>query len=269
MIGLLRNASSPVAAALALTLAIAPIDRALASGPEPTEFAEPPPAAEPAADDPSGQPLRIVDEQPISFAEPPAPVVEPEPAPAPTPAPTIRTVDSRRPMVGTGLIVFGALGIGASAVMMISGLAGPGWADLSRRDGAILGGLSLPIGLASMGMVVGGSRANQEYRRWAERNSVTPPSSGNGILVGGAAMTTLGVAGIGGGIQLAITDPTPSRSNWAIVGVSGVVTALGLVVLSTGMITRSKYAAWERTASLQPGPMALRGGAGLSLSGRF
>lgn len=263
MFGLLRNPSSPIAAALALCIGLAPLDRAHASEP-PAGFAEAPPEPE-HVEEPSGEALRIVADEPITFAEPPAPTIEPEP----TPAPAVRVVDSRRPMVGTGLIVLGALGMSASTVMIIAGMTGPGWADLSRRDSAIIGGLSLPVGLASLGMVLGGSQANNKYQQWGERNGVTPPRPGNGVLVGGAAVTMLGVAGIGGGIQLALTDDTPSRGNWAVVGASGAITAIGLVILANGMITRSKFAAWERGAALQPGTMALRGGAGLTLSGRF
>ncbi|HLT36513.1 MAG TPA: hypothetical protein VK034_09505, partial [Enhygromyxa sp.] len=246
MIELLRKASSPIAVTLTLALGLVPLDRAHASEPG---FAEPPPPQPEGVDESSGQPLRIVAD------EPPAPALELEPAPAYQPAPEIRTVDSPRPRPGTGLIALGAIGMGASAAMMITGLAGPGWANLERQQAAIIGGMSLPIGLASMAMVVGGSRVNRKYQSWADRNAITPPSPGNGILVGGAVVTALGVAGLGGGIQLAITDPTPSRSNWALVAGAGAVTAIGLAVLCSGMITRSKFAAWERKAQLVPGTM--------------
>lgn len=68
---------------------------------------------------------------------------------------------------------------------------------------------------------------------------------------------------------MAITDTTPHRSDWVLVGFAGALTTVGVVVLCKGMFTRSKYAAWERSPHLQPGPLALRGGAGLSLAGRF
>lgn len=250
--------------AAALTLSLAPLARAFAGEPTPTGFAEPPPTPEP--EELPSEALRIVAEEPITLAEPPAPVIEPPPVIEPTPM--TRSVDARRPLVGTGLIVFGAIGMGTSALMMITAMAGPGWVDLDKREAAIVGGLALPVGLASMGLVLGGTRANNKYVRWAERNRLAPPSPGNGLLVGGAAMTLAGTVGIGGGVQLAITDPTPSRGNWAIVGVSGVITLLGLVITTNGMIARSRFAVWERN-NLQPGTMALRGGAGLTLSGRF
>src|SRR5690606_14413390 len=148
MIELLRKASSPIAVTLTLALGLVPLDRAHASEPG---FAEPPPPQPEGVDESSGQPLRIVAD------EPPAPALELEPAPAYQPAPEIRTVDSPRPRPGTGLIALGAIGMGASAAMMITGLAGPGWANLERQQAAIIGGMSLPIGLASMAMVVGGS----------------------------------------------------------------------------------------------------------------
>jgi hypothetical protein len=238
--------------ALALGVGLAPLEQAFASPPEQLEA-------------PRTEPLRIVTEEPITFAEPPAPVIEPEPAPLPS----IPTVDSRRPMSGTGLITFGAVGMGVSAALVITALAGPGWADLSRRDAAILGGLSLPVGLAATGMVAAGTKAHRRYKLWTERNAISPPPIGNAALVAGATVTVAGLAGLGVATQLAITDPHPSRGDWAVVGLSGAITAIGLVVLVNGMLTRSKFAQWERAAYLQPGTMALRGGAGLSISGRF
>lgn len=262
----LQKASPALAAVLALTFCLAPIKPALAGEPEASTsgFAEPPPELEPAPlEDPQSEPLRIVAEDPITVAEPPAPVIEP------APAPTIASVDSRRPRPGTGLIALGALSMGASAALVITALAGPGWADLSRRDAAILGGLSLPSGMAGAALVGVGVKANRRYANWADRNSLTPPATGNGILISGAAVTIAGLGATAVATQRAITDSSPSRADWALVGVSGVIAAVGLVVLCNGMLTRSKFAAWERAAYLQPGTMALRGGAGLSLSGKF
>ncbi|MFO7564755.1 MAG: hypothetical protein R6X02_19075 [Enhygromyxa sp.] len=264
MSGLCRS-TFPVAATLALSLALAP-DRALAGEPQAPargfEFAEPPPEASP-GEEPSDRALRIRADEPIA---PTPTLTEPPVPPAPPP---VRYVDSRRPLPGTGLIVLGAFGMGASGVMMITAMTGPGWIDLDRRRAAIIGGLSLPVGLASMGMVLGGSRANDRYVKWAKRNAITPPRSGNGVVVVGAAVTMIGVAGIAGGVQTAVTDPTPSRGNWAVVGISGGITAFGLAILGSGLNLRSKFAAWERGAALQPGMMTLRGGGGLTLSGRF
>ena len=262
-----------LAGLLGVALTVAPLGQVRAATPQPSansdestqRFVEPPPEPEPRSDE--AQPLRIVSDEPapITLVEPPAP----ELAVAPEPAPALRIVDSRRPMPGSGLIALGAVGLGASAIMVITALAGPGWGDLEKRDAAIVGGLSLPVTLASMGMVIGGTKAHRKYDSWAERNSVSPPAPGNGIIVGGAAVTLAGVVGIGAGTQFAITDPTPSRGNWAIVAASGAITAVGLAILANGMVTRSKFAAWERGAYLTPGTMALKGGAGLSLSGRF
>lgn len=271
---------------LALSLGLAPIDRALASQPEtPVDsqpdaesttsgFAVAPPAPEPA---PEGQALRILPEQPIAeqpitepitFADPPAPVVEPQPE-APPPTPTIRTVDSRRPRPGTGLIALGALGMGLSASMVIGAMAGPGWADVGQREAAIVGGLSLPVGLIGTTMVITGAQVNRRYTQWADRNAVYPPRTGNGLIVAGASVTIAGLAALGVSTQRAITNVSPDRGDWALVGISGAVATMGMVVLVNGMLTRSKFVAWERAAYLQPGTMALRGGAGLSFSGRF
>lgn len=159
--------------------------------------------------------------------------------------------------------------MGLSAAMVIGAMAGPGWADIRQRDAAIVGGLSLPVGLIGTTMVITGAKVNRRYNQWADRNQISPPRTGNGIIVGGAAVTVVGLAGLGVSTQRAITNPDRERSDWILVGISGAVSTIGIVVLVNGMLTRSKFVAWERAAYLTPGTMALRGGAGLSLSGRF
>lgn len=246
-----RPLQNALAAGLALSIGLAPIDAALAGEPEGQALrivAEPPVVAEP---------------PPITLAEPPAPVIEPAPVPA------IPSIDSPRPRPGTGLVALGALSLAGSATLVIAGLAGPGWLDVSRRDAAIMGGLSLPAALMGSTLVITGAQVNRRYKQWADRNAVTPPRIGNGLIVTGAAVTSVGVAGLGLSVQRAIVDNNPTLGDWALVGVSGAVSTIGMAILINGMLTRSKFAAWESAAYLQPGTMALRGGAGLSLSGRF
>ncbi len=293
--GMANLHASPVGRLLAGTLALAvgfaPLASAAAASPDtPNEidsvrFAAPPPEpdqdqplriateaqheaqheAQPEAQ-PAPEPIVVVEPppEPIALAVAPAPIYTPEP----TPASPLR-VDGRRPKPGTGLIALGALGLGMSAAMQLTALAGPGWGELERRDAAILAGLSLPVALASSGMLIGGTKAHRKYERWADRNGVHPPKPGNGMILVGSAVSVVGIGTMGLTIQHAVTDPTPTRGNWAAVGVTGLLVGVGIALTTGGMVTRSKFAAWERSGYLSPGPLALERGGGLSLSGRF
>jgi hypothetical protein len=229
--------------------------RLVASEPEPApiEFAEPPPAE---AAPPDAIAVTV---------EPPAPIVEPTPYLPPGPV----MVDSKRPGPGTGRIALGSVSMAASSVLAITALAGPGWLDLDRREAIIAGGVAVPLALAGFGMIVSGSKSARRYEDWASRNQLSPPESGNGMLVVGALMT-VGFAGTAAyGAQWALTNPNPQRGNWAPAVVSGSASAIGMVLLGAGMLKRSKYASWERSAYVLPGPMALERGAGVAISGRF
>ena len=240
--------SSFPALGLAAALALHPIE-----DPNPDQFAPPP--AEPA-------PL-------VLAVDPPAPVAELEPPSEPVPSVQVRAIDGPRPMVGTGLLAVGGLAMGVSGVLVVTALAGPGWADLDQRDAAILAGVSVPFALAGIGMVVTGAKTQRKFRRWAERNQLSPPKPGNGAIVAGTAISITGIAGVAAGTQAAVTEAGPSRGQWVAVGLSAGLTAIGVTVVVAGMLDRSKFAAWERGAQLSPAPLAWRGGGGLGLAGRF
>jgi hypothetical protein len=223
---------------------------------------EPAPNAEPEQAQAGPEPA---EPESIEFAtEPPPPTLEPEPEP-PT---SLRMVDSKRPAAGTGLIALGSLGLVASAGLVMTAMAGPGWLDLDHREAVIAGGLSIPAALTGVAIIVSGHKAARRFREWSSRNDLSPPKSGNGLIVIGT-VTTLGFAGTAAyASQLALTQPT-RRGNWAPTVIAGSATVVGMVLLTTGMLRRSKFATWERHAYALPGAMAFEHGGGVSVSGRF
>jgi hypothetical protein len=82
----------------------------------------------------------------------------------------------------------------ASAGLIAGAMAGPGWLGLERRDAAIAGGIAIPLALGGVLMVVGGSKSARRFQSWSSHNQLSPPDTGNGLLVIGA-FTTLGFAG--------------------------------------------------------------------------
>jgi hypothetical protein len=227
--------------------------------------------------DPSPEPtehaLRILELEPesepkpesIEFAvEPPPPTLEPAPA-----LPSPRIVDGKRPAPGTGLLALGSVGLVASAGLIAGAMVGPGWLDLDRRDAAIAGGLAIPLALGGVLMVVGGSKSARRFQNWSSHNHFSPPDSGNGILVIGA-VTTLGFAGAtAGATQWALNKPVQQRGDWAPTVVAGSATVIAMLLLTAGMLRRSKFASWEQHAYALPGAMALEHGGGVSVAGRF
>lgn len=242
------------------------------SSEQPLRIAAPAPEAQPQPA-PAPEPAPIEFAQPPPEAEPEAPIaVEPPPpsfdsAPALSPAPLM--VDSKRPGPGTGRIALGSVSVAASSVLAITALAGPGWLDLGRRESIIAGGVAVPLAVAGFGLIVSGTKSARRYQDWSARNQLDPPESGNGMLVLGA-VTTLGfVSATALGTQWALTNPDSSRGTWAPAIVSGTASVIGMGILVGGMLRRSKYATWERSAYVMPGPMALEHGGGVAVVGRF
>lgn len=247
------------------------------TAPEPTEqvlrIVEPAPHAEPvrapeqvqATPEQTEPAVEQADAEPIELAvEPPPPTLAPEPEPLSS----LRMVDSKRPAAGTGLIALGSMGLVASAGLVMTAMAGPGWLDLERRDAAIVGGLSLPLAMSGVAIIVAGNKSARRFRDWSGRNDLSPPKSGNGLIVIGT-FTTLGFAGTAAyASQLALTQPT-QRGNWAPTAIASTATVVGMVLLTAGMLRRSKFASWQQHAYALPGAMALEHGGGVSVSGRF
>jgi hypothetical protein len=225
-----------------------------ALAPEAEPETQPSPASEPS------------DAEPIELAvEPPAPTLEPEPAPLAS----VRMIDSKRPAPGTGLIALGSMGLVASSGLIVTALAGPGWLGLDRQHAAIAGGLSIPLAMTGVALVAVGDKSARRFRNWSSNNQLSPPESGNGLLVIGA-FTTLGFAGTAAyASQWALTKPNPQRVDWIPTAVAGGATLVGMLLLTTGMLKRSKFASWERQAYALPGAMALEHGGGVSVAGRF
>lgn len=180
-----------------------------------------------------------------------------------------RIVDHKRPISGTGLITMGSLGMAASLAMAITAMAGPGWLNVDRDDARIVGIVSLPLGLFSIGAISSGANVNKKYRSWATRNHLKPPKTGTGMLIGGAIMTA------GFGLPTIITaqrmmDRTGAEiDDWIPTAMLGSLSVVGVAVITGGMFRRSKFTTWERAGYIMPGTMALEGGAGVALSGRF
>jgi hypothetical protein len=243
-----------------------------APAPAPTEqvlrIVEPEASAEPTPESPEPEQTEPEATEPEAIelaVEPPSPTLEPEPAPPSS----IRMIDGKRPAPGTGLIALGSMGLIASAGLISTALAGPGWLDLERRDAAIAGGLSIPLALGSVALVAAGHSSTRRLENWSSNNQLSPPETGNGLLVIGA-FTTLGFAGTAAyATQWALTQPNEQRSNWIPTAVAGGATLVGMVLLGAGMLRRSKFAMWERQAYALPGPMALEHGGGVSVAGRF
>lgn len=260
-----------LAAALVPGLALLPGTRAWASGPngDETEFTAPPASA---PDDASGHALRLTE-----LPEPPPPAIElpdiepdPEPHAVELEAPSEpRSIDSKRPIPGRGLIVLGGFTLATGVMMSMTALGGPGWLDMDQDQARIIGLAALPVAVSSIGMIVGGTKAAQRYDKWSERNQVYPPESGNGMLVAGTLMTVGFSATAAYGGHLAQQRAGRQTGEWIPTITSGFGAALGLAMLAGGMLRRSKFVRWDRVGAVTPGPMALRRGVGLSLVGRF
>jgi hypothetical protein len=285
VIGLKHHRSARlVALAIGLELGVAPSARAWAGPPIDAEAADSSSSTlelEPLPDVEGPQPLRIVagessDNEALSL--------EPEPEPeqqsrielaAAEPAlvsmldagPPI--VDAKRPNSGVGLITLGSMGLVASIAMSVTALAGPGWFDVEREHAMITGGASIPLALVSTGMLVGGARANKRYRSWTSRNLLNPPRTGTGMLIGGAAMTVAFAVPTVYATQSLMNRSNVEIGGWMPTVMLGSLTLAGVVVIAGGMLRRSKFTTWERTGYIMPGTMAVKGGGGVSLSGRF
>lgn len=209
----------------------------------------------------------------------PAPELEVAPPPPkaelPAAAPTADAYPSdhrkdlgRRPRSGNGLMAMGGLTLAGSSLMTMTAIGGPGWLGWDRRTAALVGAGSIPVALVGLGMVLGGSKSHRRYAAWQRRNGLSAPSPGSGLLVAGTSVTLVGVGAMAFGAQRALEDRGSARDEWALVGVAGVGTVVGVLLFAGGVTTRSKFLRWERR-TLAPGPMALRGGGGLTLTGRF
>ncbi|WP_146658140.1 hypothetical protein [Enhygromyxa salina] len=268
-----------IALTVALGLGLAPIGRASAASPNPGAegspsdghfiVVSPEPEPEPGLGD-----AELLDPTDAS-----APIeVDPQTAPAPifeaqTADVTIdagpRVVDSKRPHSGSGLIALGTLGVAGSLAMAVAGMAGPGWFEVDRKQALAIGLSSLPVGLFSATMLADGARANKKYRNWVSRNQLQPPNTGTGMMIGGA------VAAVTFAVPTVITAQTVIRQSdqdieeWIPTALLGSFSLAGVALLAGGMFRRSQFTIWERTGYLMPGTMALKGGGGLSISGRF
>lgn len=219
----------------------------------------------------AGEALRIVEgPAPAPASDPtlvvPAPVVEPVATPCPVDMP--RTI-GKRPPVGTGLLVGGASLLAVASVMVVV-------ATIGRNEAGLRPGLSLPIGLSAVplvavgvGSLISGMKANQKYTRWVADNGLDAPASGNGMIAAGVVLGTVGAISMGFAVDHNRRIDTPDLGDRMWTGMSGATLAAGVALMGGGVIQRSRFAAWEGMGYVRPGFYAGRGGAGLTISGRF
>ncbi|PRQ09763.1 hypothetical protein [Enhygromyxa salina] len=286
MIGLKHDYSARlVALAVALGLATAPLGRAWAGSPNPSAELSPsdghfivaPPEGDPQVEGPHA--LKIADSEHTDDADDESTELEAEPEtpPAPTIDPPLdppldfgpRLVDTKRPNAGTGMIAIGSVSMVGSFAMAVTAMAGPGWFEVDRKRAVVIGASAIPLGLFSVAMLVHGSRASKKYRSWASRNQLNPPDTGTGMMVGGAVLAVGFAAPAVYTAQVAIERPGDAIRQWAPTALLGSLSLVGVGLLAGGMFRRSKFKTWERTGYVLPGTMAMKGGGGLSISGRF
>jgi hypothetical protein len=242
----------------------------LPAEPDPTIFAPAPaPAADPIA--PTGDALRIVEgPAPAPAPDPsvvvPAPIVEPAVVACDTPE--ARTI-GKRPAVGTGLIVAGAVGLMWSSVMIVLATVGSNEAGLTGKETIPVGLSSIPIAGLGAAALVGGISANKKYNRWVEDNGLDAPASGNGLLVAGAALSAVGAISMGFAIDHNRGVANPDLGDRMLTGMSGATLASGVLLLGGGVIQRARFSAWEGVGYVRPGFYAGREGGGVAISGRF
>jgi hypothetical protein len=275
-------ASSAAVFLLSLPALASPPELAPAAEPVPTEVAPPvlpaepvPVAATPAPADPagpSGEALRIVEGPALAPAPAPeaaivvpTPVVEAPPVVCDTAARTI----GKRPSVGTGLMVGGAAGLALASVMAVIATVGRNEAGLTSKQTIPIGLTAVPVAGLGVAAMIAGIKANQKYTRWESDNGLDAPASGNGMLVAGVVLSSVGAVSMGFAIDHNRGVANPDTGDRAMTGVSAATLAAGVMLLGGGVIQRSRFSAWEGIGYVRPGFYAGREGGGLAISGRF
>jgi hypothetical protein len=264
----LAAASSAAFCLLSLPALAAPPETA--PPPAPTEVAVLVLPAEPA-----GEAFRIV-EGPLPAPAPapmpeatvvvPTPVVDPAPVACPTPV--ARSI-GKRPAVGTGLMVAGAGGLAWATVMVVLATIGRNEAGLDSKQTIPIGLTAIPIAGLGAAAMVAGIKTNQKYNRWVDENGLDAPAPGNGMLVAGVMLSSVGAITMGFAIDHNRRIANPDMGDRALTGVSAATLASGVMLLGGGVIQRSRFSAWEGVGYIRPGFYAGREGGGVAISGRF
>ncbi len=222
--------------------------------------------AEPA----SGEALRIVEGPvlPAPAPEPPAPALIVEPTPLACTSITPRVIP-KRPPVGTGLLVAGAAGLGLASLMVVVATVGRNESGLTSKQSIPVGLTALPVAAIGIGAMFSGMKANQKYTRWVADNGLDAPASGNGLLVAGTVLSAVGAVSMGFAIDHNRRVNSSDIGDRLLTGLTGTLLAGGVMLVGGGVIQRSRFSAWEGIGYVRPGVYAGRGGAGLTLSGRF
>lgn len=215
--------------------------------------------------------LRIV-EGPAPAPDPapaivvPTPVVEPAPLACETATP--RYI-GKRPAVGTGLLVGGAAGLVLASVMAVIATVGRNEAGLTSKQSIPIGLIAVPVAGLGVAAMISGIKANEKYRRWVSENGLDAPASGNGMLVAGVVLGSVGAMSMGFAIDHNRRVANPDTGDRVMTGVSATTLAAGVMLLGGGVIQRSRFSAWEGIGYVRPGFYAGREGGGLAISGRF
>ena len=168
-------------------------------------------------------------------------------------------------LMGSGVVVLGGAGLLAATLWIVAPFSPRPTPYVASGIGIAAAGVA-----AGVPMVVLGSRRMTEFSVWHRReNQPATPHHGVTFMAAGGAITALGITVL----AIAGSDPDNFDVELGLIGSGGV--AAGTASLITGIVLHRRYRAWEQgyvrpqSRLSLPGFRILRGGAGLSWSGRF
>lgn len=254
--------------------------------PAPTEVVAAPPAEGP-AEAPAEAPavaevpadtFVITPAEPAPVESVPAVVVVEAPAQLPsifeTPPPVTGSYLPRRyvptpPWSGSGRLVAGPV-IAVAGVGLLTAATFE-FADGRDTTKPLVG--SLPAGIAMLvagGVMIGtGLRDQHTLSEWEAATKIDAPGTGNGLIVGGVTLATLGtMAAVATSIasDMDLNAPRSLPAGWAT---AGVAIGTGTALLIAGVARRSRYARWRSNLMGAPTVAPVRAGATIGLAGRF
>jgi hypothetical protein len=207
------------------------------------------------------------------------------------PPPSIPAVAKSPPPAnsGTGMLVWGSLGVTAGAAGIIGGTAL--WVGLGDGGGP-LGAIPIVFGggwlvLGSLGIHFGKQRrralqaweaeVGMDARTWRESFAPSRPR-GSGVAMISAGITSVvagaSLTGVGFAILPPLASYEPREAPGALaMSIGGtIVLVSGAITLVMGSVQRHRYLAWHEhrpTTTLVPYPMLMRSGGGIGLTGSF
>ncbi|MCA9685884.1 MAG: hypothetical protein KC457_27165 [Myxococcales bacterium] len=132
---------------------------------------------------------------------------------------------------------------------------------------------SVPAGIAMLiagGVMIGtGVRDQHTLSEWEAANRMDAPGTGNGLIVGGVTLATLGtLAAITTSIasDMDLNAPRSIPAGWAT---AGVAIGAGTALLIGGISRRARYSHWRSHLMASPTVAPVRAGAAVGLWGQF